>query len=73
MSLLDRQGPRSPSPDDAVQALTSAGFTVQYSGDPNATVTATDPPAGTPTPTGSPVKLSVKSDKGNGNNTGGNG
>jgi membrane peptidoglycan carboxypeptidase len=58
---------------DAVQALTSAGFTVQYSGDPNATVTATDPPAGTPTPTGSPVKLSVKSDKGNGNNTGGNG
>jgi len=51
---------------DAVQALTGAGFTVQYSGDPNATVTSTDPPANTPAPTGSQVQLKVQ-----GNNKGG--
>ena len=57
---------------DAVAALTAAGFSVQYSGDPNAQVTGTDPPAGTEAVTGSSVQLKVQS-TGNGNGNGNNG
>ncbi|MHA7987739.1 transglycosylase domain-containing protein [Rathayibacter sp. CAU 1779] len=55
---------------EATVALTAAGFSVQQSGnnDPTATVTATDPPAGTPAQPGTKVKLTVDSG-GGGKNT----
>jgi beta-lactam-binding protein with PASTA domain len=53
---------------DAVATLTGAGFAVQYNGDPNAPVTATDPPANTAAPKGSQVQLKVQ---GNPNKGGG--
>jgi beta-lactam-binding protein with PASTA domain len=44
---------------DATNALSQAGFTVSYSGSPKASVTGTDPPAGTGLHKGDTVTLTV--------------
>ncbi len=56
---------RGKKASDAAQALKDAGFTVQYD-DPNAIVTATNPPAGTPSQPNTRVQLSVQGNGGGG-------
>jgi membrane peptidoglycan carboxypeptidase len=52
---------------DATATLTAAGFTVSPGGaDPTATVTSTDPAAGTPEPAGTRIKLNTSGKGGNG-------
>jgi membrane peptidoglycan carboxypeptidase len=58
---------------DAIKALTDAGFGYQYSGDPSAIVTATDPAPGTPTKAGTKVKITAKSSGGDGGGPGNGG
>jgi membrane peptidoglycan carboxypeptidase len=55
---------------DAIAALTAAGFSYQYTGDPNATVTAQNPAAGTPAKAGTKVALTTKAAAGGGNGNG---
>jgi membrane peptidoglycan carboxypeptidase len=45
---------------DAISTLTSAGFNVKYNGDSDATVTATDPPAGSEEKSGTTITLKVQ-------------
>lgn len=60
------------SVSDATAVLTAAGFTVSSGGpDPTATVTSTDPAAGTPQPAGTRIKLNTAPKGGNKNGDGG--